>query len=505
MKLNDDLLNKFNSIEDLPVSEEMLCAYEEGTLSKSEMEMVRDEIESNSALLDLLEEDGGISPFSEDEYDDSDINSIIESLDLDALLDFADTHFFDNSEIFLEDNDRYLGLEDSLEIDDNSNNIQDMETNQNSIGVVYGEPTENITDPVYILQPDDHSCALRSQQIVLRDFGIDIPFKDLEKLALENGVYSEDGTAVYDVGKVLELAGVGMHQVQGCSMQDLANELAQGHRVIVGVDADELWHNNAYTDKFKNWLNDIGGGSANHALIVAGIEVNPSNPNDVQVVLTDTGSGDLRIAYPMNQFMDAWKDSNCFMAATNEAAPFQYDAATGKEIPSNFAVQQFVNEFVANNGYQLNPDMINVPDSYVAAYDGHIDMVGDVDYATFENNYCEFLDNRFPSSLTIKEQMEDAYRSSHDSHNLSMNNHQSDETLWDNHNNNEFYDDTTFISHSYDHTYESDYESDYDEHHSEEDSDNEIDLNNDDFHGLDVTDDDQHGDYDYSDDYDAEN
>ena len=49
----------------------------------------------------------------------------------------------------------------------------------------YGEIGQNIKDPIFIQQPDDHSCALRSQQIVLRDFGIDIPFNDLERIAKE--------------------------------------------------------------------------------------------------------------------------------------------------------------------------------------------------------------------------------------------------------------------------------------------------------------------------------
>ena len=67
----------------------------------------------------------------------------------------------------------------------------------------------------------------------------------------ENGVYSDDGTSMCDVGKVLDIAGVGMHQVIGCNMFDLTNELAQGHRVIVGVDANELWYNDSITDKLK--------------------------------------------------------------------------------------------------------------------------------------------------------------------------------------------------------------------------------------------------------------
>ena len=245
----------------------------------------------------------------------------------------------------------------------------------------YGETRQNIKDPIFIQQPDDHSCALRSQQIILRDFGIDIPFNDLEKIALDSGVYTNEGTYTYDIGKVLELAGVGMHQVTDTSLDDLMNELSQGHRVIVSVDADELWYNDNLKGRLSNWFNDvIGHQGGNHALIVAGVEVNPNDVNDIKVVLTDPGTGHLRIEYPANQFINAWKDSDCFMAATDNPAPFQYDASTGMEVPSNFAIKQYLNQFITENSYQLSPDLINIPTGYQPAFDERIEMVGNIGY-----------------------------------------------------------------------------------------------------------------------------
>ena len=210
------------------------------------------------------------------------------------------------------------------------------------------------------------------------------------------------------IGKVLQLAGVGMHQTEGNTIDDLINELVHGHRVIVSVDAHELWQNQTMGEKMLNWFKDaVGQQGGNHALIVAGVEVDPEHPKNSKVILTDPGSGDLRIEYPMEQFKDAWGDSNCFMAATNDPAPYQYDVSTGKEVPSNFAVQQYINDFVAKNSYQLSPDMINIPDGYQPAFSGHLDMVGHIDFETFESYYQNILDNRIPSSLTVKEQIEE--------------------------------------------------------------------------------------------------
>lgn len=53
--INDELLAKFDRIQDLPVSEEMLGAYIEGNLDSTEFSEIADAIASNEALSDLLE------------------------------------------------------------------------------------------------------------------------------------------------------------------------------------------------------------------------------------------------------------------------------------------------------------------------------------------------------------------------------------------------------------------------------------------------------------------
>ena len=386
MKSLKELISRFNDIQDLPVSEEMLGAYAEGTLQGTELDAVSDKISSDSGLQEML--NSATETNIEDMADASHPWDIYEGdygyweLGLPPILSPSDVASEDNGENiagFSVDGDR-ISDENTLSIQNPEESVGDniLNTNimaNNSRTIIYGEAGENISDPVYVQQPDDHSCALRSQQIVLRDFGIDIPFKDLEQIALDNQVYSNEGTYTYDIGKVLQLAGVGMHQTEGNSIDDLINELAQGHRVIVSVDANELWHNNTISDKLRNWFYDVLGEGANHALIVAGIEIDPTHPENNKVILTDPGAGHLRIEYPMEQFKGAWGDSNFFMAATNDPAPYQYDVTTGMEVPSNFAVQQYVNDFVANNSYQLSPDLINVPVGYQPAFTGSIDLM----------------------------------------------------------------------------------------------------------------------------------
>lgn len=370
---------------------EQFAAYLDGNLPQSEMQQFSQVAGHNSVLNQLIDASDAVDDTIAG-FTDADLqlpNEIIGSdfvlpdVDNVEFLSMTGDSFSENAHLYQQE-----GINADENYQEDSETLNTSDTMAESYRT-YGESGENIYDPIYIKQPDDHSCGLRSQQIILRDFGIDIPFEDLERYALDAGVYSENGTYTYDIGKVLEMAGVGMHQVKGSTMYDLTSELAQGHRVIVSVDADELWHNNTFKGKVTNWLSDVfGHQEGNHALIVAGIEVNPSNPSEIQVVLTDPGAGHLRVEYPLKQFIDAWKDSNCFMAATDNPAPYQYDVTTGMEVPSNFYVEHnYNNQFVVDNGYQLNPDKINIPTGYQPAFAGHIDMVGDLAYEDYVSEH----------------------------------------------------------------------------------------------------------------------
>lgn len=421
MKNLKEILRQFEDIQQSSISEELLGAYMEGKLTGSEFNTVEQQIASDHHLNELFHDVNESGPDEEEILldRDEDDHEYLKLGSTPTLFIFTNGNAFSSSDGEKEemgkidtDGDRFHN-EKSLYKQSAENNFGDNDLNSKAMSIngkhiIYGEAGENISDPVYILQPDDHSCALRSQQIVLRDFGIDIPFKDLEQIALDNGVYTNEGTYAYDIGKVLQLAGVGMHQTVGNSVDDLINELVQGHRVIVSVDANELWYNNSRSEKLLNWFKDtVGPQGGNHALIVAGVEVDPAHPENSKVVLTDTGAGKLRIEYPMEQFKEAWGDSNCFMAATNTPAPYQYDAESRMEVPSNFVVRQYINDFVAKNSYQLSPDMINVPQGYQPAFTGHLDVVGNMDYDTFKSDYDAMVSNRLSSFLTVKEQIDD--------------------------------------------------------------------------------------------------
>lgn len=208
-----------------------------------------------------------------------------------------------------------------------------------------------------ILQQQGDTCAIKSQQIIMHSFGIDIPESILTSEATAKGYYVHgQGSDPSLVGMLLEDHGIGTHTKMNSTVYDLAAELAQGHKVIVGVDADELWR--------PSFMNDMFGEQANHALLVTGIDT--TDPLDVKVIITDPGTGDVARSYPIDQFIDAWHDSSCQMIATDEAPQPYYD------------------------GVLTNPEMINF--DYVQ---GHISYIGHIPYDIFADDMLPRFDVYF--------------------------------------------------------------------------------------------------------------
>jgi hypothetical protein len=195
---------------------------------------------------------------------------------------------------------------------------------------VFGTPYEDITMfPGSQGYPD--TCVIRCEEFVLKQFtGSDYDEAELVKECKDHGWYTPgDGTSPEDVGKLLELHGVAVNRYQNANIFNLTSELAQGHKVIIGVDSGELWNQHPVLEQLSDALH-IGG--ADHAVVVSGIDT--SDPQHTHVLVSDPGTGEAVASYPIDQFLDAWQDSNFFMVTTQEPAPrhlpemfnFDYDA-----------------------------------------------------------------------------------------------------------------------------------------------------------------------------------
>lgn len=185
---------------------------------------------------------------------------------------------------------------------------------------LWGKPSDGGEFDPTVFQGVENSCAVHAQYQVLKDFGYEGSVDELKQEAIDHGWYDPDvGTNLCDVGKLLEKHGVACDMYANCNAFNLANELAQGKRVIVSVDSGELWAGSPLEKFFETAEDALDVGGADHAVVVSGLDM--SDPDNPMVTLTDSGTGHGAISYPLDQFVDAWRDGNCMMWVTHEAPP----------------------------------------------------------------------------------------------------------------------------------------------------------------------------------------
>lgn len=162
-------------------------------------------------------------------------------------------------------------------------------------------------------QPD--TCAIVSQEYILESY-LDRDFTEtgLVNLSIEKGYYSPgSGTSPWDVGKLLEDYNIPVERTAYRSFDDIIEKLENNKKIIVGVDANEIWEN---SDE-QQLLDLFFMPQANHAVQVIGFD-----SDQEKVILNDSGHPDgkgMRVS--LSDFSNAWEDSNNFMVYTKHPAP----------------------------------------------------------------------------------------------------------------------------------------------------------------------------------------
>ena len=324
------MFDKFNHISD-----ELLAAFLDGNTTREETEQVLKAMAFDENMMEVID-------ISNEMNDNTNIYS------------FKDEHNIEEMNIFSDESDSFSSLPDSI-ITNHINNLN-MER---EIKYANGHIGENAKIDVSsgVFQWYEDTCAIKSQQLILEKYGVMVSQEELIDIATKNGWYSSgSGTPMNCVGNLLDHYGVPSTSIVGANVNNIVAELAQGHQIIVGLDAGEL-HNNNIWETLKDFFI---GHTPNHALIVAGIDT--TDPNNEYVILKDPGTGDVAKPYPLDKFLDAWKDADCFMVTTHdpaykqfspEFANFDYQAMH----INNIAGLDF-NDFIANNSIIMPDDMM---------------------------------------------------------------------------------------------------------------------------------------------------
>jgi len=283
-----------SNLFDTGVSIEKMAAYLDGNVYSEEAQKISSLISSNDDLKQFVESNDAIDEGIEEFYSlGGEMPEEISNLDFDLPDVSVGDEISEASDILSEDCD-------SLPV-----NHSQPENNMEENSPVFKALT---VDDIQQEFPD--TCAIKSQQIILESHDSNVSEQDLVEESIDKGWYvpGQGGTMPEDVGNLLEEHGMTVNHFDNATIDDIASELAKGHQVIVGVDSGELWqpgHFESLEDFFK-----LGG--ADHALIVSGIQVNPLT-SEREVLLTDPGTGEVTHTYTMDQFEDAWDDSDNFM------------------------------------------------------------------------------------------------------------------------------------------------------------------------------------------------
>lgn len=170
---------------------------------------------------------------------------------------------------------------------------------------ISGDPSSSMEQWEY--QGNTGRCALYSQKFIVEEFtGQDIDISEFVSIAESNGWFSDDfGTTFLNTNKMLDYYGIENEMSFHNDIEDIESCLSEGGRVIVAIDANEIWYGEG-DDLFSP------SSGANHAVEVIGIDY--SDPDHPMVILNDSGNpngkGEM---VPLDDFMDAWKDGECQM------------------------------------------------------------------------------------------------------------------------------------------------------------------------------------------------
>ena len=176
---------------------------------------------------------------------------------------------------------------------------------------ISGDPAKSME--VWECQGDTNRCALYSEKFVLEELtGNDIDIEEFVAVAKENNWFTEDGgTTFLNMNNMLDCYGIENEMSFHNSIADIEDCLNEGGKVIVSINADEIWHgsdNNIFAPE----------SCANHAVEVIGVD--RTDPNNPMVILNDSGSpygkGEM---IPLELFEGAWEVGDCQMVKCYKA------------------------------------------------------------------------------------------------------------------------------------------------------------------------------------------
>ena len=151
---------------------------------------------------------------------------------------------------------------------------------------------------------EENYCSLECEKYILHERNIEFDEEDLLLHAVKNGWQKENGTALHNVGRHLEAAGLVVTRQYNASIDDIANALNDSDDVIVAVDGGELSDNRA-NEIFEDM---VIGQIPDHTVVVLSLDMKGRT-----ITIFDPNSSKTTDTYAIELFVDAWNDSKNYL------------------------------------------------------------------------------------------------------------------------------------------------------------------------------------------------
>lgn len=168
-----------------------------------------------------------------------------------------------------------------------------------------GEEIDFIPMTAMAANCDENSfCCLECEKFILNRRNIAFNENELLERAMKNKWQKENGTALHNVGRHLEDAGLMVTRQYNCNIRDIAGALKNGDDVIVAVDGGELTgcsEQEVHEDLYIGQIPD-------HVVVVLSCD------EDRRIItIFDPNSKNNEDTYSLSQFINAWSDSKNYL------------------------------------------------------------------------------------------------------------------------------------------------------------------------------------------------
>lgn len=185
------------------------------------------------------------------------------------------------------------------------------------LGLMNEEDIEYIPMTALAATCEENSyCCLECEKYILDNRKIKYNESELLKKSINNKWLKEKGTALHNVGRHLEDAGLIVSRRFNCSINDIIDALNQKDDIIVAVDGGELIGNREheiYEDIFIGQIPD-------HTVVVLSCDQIKRT-----ITVYDPDSTNAEDTYSIVEFMDAWNDSKNYLVTIKSVDMKNYE------------------------------------------------------------------------------------------------------------------------------------------------------------------------------------